>query len=118
MRHGWQVCIPTAGPVAERSAQLKRCQPRAGEEAPPPTSCSARGPCLTLILLANTSTRGGLRICAPASFTAAKCLSSFAGFLCSAHTCTTCNKVTQSRWHRQVSDQRDCKGQQLSSEVV
>lgn len=93
----------------------------AGAQAPSPTPCGARGLCPTLILLANTSTRGGLRICAPASFTAPKCLSSLAGFLCSAHTCTTCNKVTQWRqwrWHRQVSDQRDCKGQQLSSEMV
>lgn len=40
----------------------------------------------TLILFANTSTRGGFLSPCEASLMAARCFSSLAGFLCSAHT--------------------------------
>ena len=44
----------------------------------------------TLVVFANTSTRGACLADACSAFTAFKCFSSFACFLCSAQTCTTC----------------------------
>ncbi len=43
-------------------------------------------PLHTLILFANTSTLGQLRIVAALSLMAVRCFNSLAGFLCSAHT--------------------------------
>lgn len=96
-----QGCIP-AGPglalLTQLRQQLSADQPIDSQV----NSTSSIASICTLILLAKTSTRGGLRKPSDASLTAAKCFSSLAGFLCSAQTCTTCsNNPQQTRvlWH-------------------
>lgn len=66
-------------------ARASTCQPKLHGKAYPQA--------LTLILLAKTSTRGGLRRPSDEALMAAMCFSSLVGFLCSAHTCTTCRFV-------------------------